>query len=596
MHSSTIDCLVFNPDGVAIASASYEKIVILDFYTKEIIQEIFFDDTESIIYNNEGTLLAAISENEIKVWETVNYSLVFSKGIEAAKFSVGIAFSPKGDKIAFGDQDNNVFLLSLIDGNIDWLFKQENNADCMSFDPTGKLLAVCNYREINLWSLNNYELLKAPLVGHTETITSIVYKYDGERLYSTGWDGTVIRWNMNEYSQHGAALKGHTSVVRDLAISPDGKSLISAGGEYAILWDIWNVSFNPINSFENDATAIDIGKNKNLLALGTDDGKVYVWDITDDATLLGTYSTTSPPVLDVEFALDDQILFFSDKGNEITIVNLESGEVYDNFFGKTTETILGNFNPIATSPDGRMLLQVDKYGGINLVDVQSQESKGETLYCASSSILAADFSPNGKYVAVSTWTKLCVWDLATRDEVLVSETQDLSNAWDLAFSPDNSKLAIVAGDDILIWETDNWTRSGEPLIYDPCTQCFDPPLRLSFSPDSAFLAASYRSTVLLWDIKTHQVFGTPLVTAPNYGRVEYSSDGSHLYCGGASTSYAGNVSVYDMQPENWVTVLCDKAGRNFTEQEWQIYFPDEPYRLTCEQWPAYGEPLTATDN
>ena len=43
-------------------------------------------------------------------------------------------------------------------------------------------------------------------------------------------------------------------------------------------------------------------------------------------------------------------------------------------------------------------------------------------------------------------------------------------------------------------------------------------------------------------------------------------------------------------------IACQRAGRNFTKEEWAQYFPNDPYRLTCEQWPAYGEPLTAMDN
>jgi hypothetical protein len=28
------------------------------------------------------------------------------------------------------------------------------------------------------------------------------------------------------------------------------------------------------------------------------------------------------------------------------------------------------------------------------------------------------------------------------------------------------------------------------------------------------------------------------------------------------------------------------TGQTFTQAEWQTYFPDETYRLTCPQWPA----------
>ena len=37
--------------------------------------------------------------------------------------------------------------------------------------------------------------------------------------------------------------------------------------------------------------------------------------------------------------------------------------------------------------------------------------------------------------------------------------------------------------------------------------------------------------------------------------------------------------------ESWLERVCERAGRNFTQEEWEFYFPDELYRKTCEMWP-----------
>jgi hypothetical protein len=44
--------------------------------------------------------------------------------------------------------------------------------------------------------------------------------------------------------------------------------------------------------------------------------------------------------------------------------------------------------------------------------------------------------------------------------------------------------------------------------------------------------------------------------------------------------------LWDVDPQSWVNRACQIAGRNFTQAEWTQYFPDEPYRITCPQWPA----------
>jgi hypothetical protein len=41
-----------------------------------------------------------------------------------------------------------------------------------------------------------------------------------------------------------------------------------------------------------------------------------------------------------------------------------------------------------------------------------------------------------------------------------------------------------------------------------------------------------------------------------------------------------------MMPEGWIREVCQRAGRNFTQAEWRLYFPDEEYRKICEEWPV----------
>jgi hypothetical protein len=53
---------------------------------------------------------------------------------------------------------------------------------------------------------------------------------------------------------------------------------------------------------------------------------------------------------------------------------------------------------------------------------------------------------------------------------------------------------------------------------------------------------------------------------------------------------------WNLHPEGWVKKACDLVKRNFTLLEWQQYFPNEPYRKTCEQWPAAAEPTTVPNS
>ena len=48
---------------------------------------------------------------------------------------------------------------------------------------------------------------------------------------------------------------------------------------------------------------------------------------------------------------------------------------------------------------------------------------------------------------------------------------------------------------------------------------------------------------------------------------------------------SGVVRLWNMQEEFWLERACELAGRNFTQEEWNQFFPNEPYRRTCSQWP-----------
>jgi hypothetical protein len=36
-----------------------------------------------------------------------------------------------------------------------------------------------------------------------------------------------------------------------------------------------------------------------------------------------------------------------------------------------------------------------------------------------------------------------------------------------------------------------------------------------------------------------------------------------------------------MDPLSWIEIACQRASRNFTQEEWSQYFANEEYRATC---------------
>jgi hypothetical protein len=71
-------------------------------------------------------------------------------------------------------------------------------------------------------------------------------------------------------------------------------------------------------------------------------------------------------------------------------------------------------------------------------------------------------------------------------------------------------------------------------------------------------------------------YGTDLVVAPHNGGERWL----------ALDSGSGEVYLVRLRLDDLVRLACQTAGRNFTGDEWNKYFPDRNYERTCDQWPA----------
>jgi WD40 repeat protein len=68
--------------------------------------------------------------------------------------------------------------------------------------------------------------LKHELMGHTGSVTALVYSHDGKHLLSSGDDGTIRIWDTSD----GTLLQAlETDVsIRDLSVSADGRFVYTA--------------------------------------------------------------------------------------------------------------------------------------------------------------------------------------------------------------------------------------------------------------------------------------------------------------------------------------------------------------------------------
>ena len=205
-----------------------------------------------------------------------------------------------------------------------------------------------------------------------------------------------------------SVLSGHTDYVRDLAFTSDGTLLISGSDDKTVkLWDLQTGGI--VRSFYGHTDhifSVSLSPDHAMIASGSVDKTIRLWDtwtgechcVMDGHDLVETvsFSPTNP-----------QLLMSASRDYTIRQWNVNGSQV-----GPTYE---GNY--VAFSQDGTYFVS----GGDSVDTIRSadsgavvaelQVSGGRSYHCC--------FSPDNKFVAISTWKTIYIWDITRSDPCLI---------------------------------------------------------------------------------------------------------------------------------------------------------------------------------
>ena len=396
----------YPPEGgliAAAASVSKSKIEVWHLEKDEKIDTFEQQSRGELVrFSENGTQLAYIDSNEIKIWtkgRPIDQPFPTIQGPTRTVSS--LAFTSDEKTLVATYWSGNAFLWDVSDQCVRHPTEEELPNNIRNVFPTssGEILATGGDEDIlKVWEFKNREPLAEiaiPEPGLSPLTGTDAFALTGQRLARVGGDWNIYVWESTPSSkkinesgnwEKCAVLVGHTKYVRALAFSPDGKRLASISitprpqERIVLLWDVdagERITQLPLTtpeqkSYRSSDAGIAFSPEGNIIAGGFWN-EIVLWDATDGKTLMTIpQSEENQRPITLRFSPCGRYLAAGAwwkgglKKTSICLWEVATGKNIATFKGHTTDV-----QCFAFSQDGPLLVSGGHDGAIYLWDLTS---------------------------------------------------------------------------------------------------------------------------------------------------------------------------------------------------------------------------------
>ena len=494
----------------------------------------------------------------------------------------------------------------------------EGREKLVAFSSDGKYLAFSAWNTITLWNPTT-GTLESVLEGHRGIISSMTFSRNGQ-LASASIDGEIRIWDpvtgVTCRKLEANFLNRDIKTVA-VAFAPNGTLAISC--ETAI--QIWNVdtgtfagqmkssyTVEGLTFLSNGTLALVCSSRKgdeqgegeielydpetsvkrripttsfamaafstnNQLALASQDGKIWIYDLTTESCL--NLEARVYRISALTFSFSNESLFFGHDDGSVSRWDLKSRT--ETFLA----TCLGYTRSIASSPDSKLAIVSQFSKEVWLWDVAPilpSPSPGASLKIGPASTIGKRlsvrktmvwlmvFSQDGKWFASAHVNTICLWDPATQRLIRVLEVSGMILSGGISLSASGHHLAIASiGRTVQVWNPASGRLLQELKGHSAWVEA------IAFSPDDKVVVSGDQGgMVKFWDSNSWDL-KTTLSLRDSIRSIALSHDGRRVACriGGAGEE----IEIWDAEQYIHLRSLRNIRGDSeYDHQERQISF------------------------